>query len=168
MNAENENLSWIKPLLAQLNLLRQSEVSVDLNTIRDQLERSGLVERVRQVVVEINGAAGHDILEFLGFQPRQRSVVRITYRSAKVYFAMHIAVRMGGPVVMFYSKSRFFKGFKRYFRGHMWTSDQAMEFEQEFRPHEITEDDIRAWFSFLLSGFRKRFRPRIRQLIPLE
>src|ERR1700694_6191266 len=77
IGADND---WINSLLIRRNLLQpKKENFVDLKACWAQIEECQLAERLRQIVADVNGAAGYYILELQDYLPPQRTILRIRF-----------------------------------------------------------------------------------------
>jgi hypothetical protein len=162
----NGHRSWINPLLTQLNLVQEEQSLADFRAYWTQMEECQLLERIRRIVADVNGAAGHHVLELLDFLPPQRTVLRISYFKQHTKHSMEIVVRGNGAAAVF-SKRRS-STWERYFPNHSRKGARLTVFDQDFRPAEILEEDIQSWISYLLSGFEKKFKPSERPQLSEE
>ncbi len=154
MGSGNGNHSWIKLLLMRLELFQQVEdVVSDVGRFWAQLEKCQFLERIEEVVEEVNQTAGRDILHLDYFLPPQSSFLKITFSRSRVEHVMKIVLWSTGPALIFYSHNESSADYDRR------TANPAIEFVQYIQPEEVTEDDIQRWFSYLLSGFKRKFRP---------
>lgn len=163
---QKSNQKWINSLLTQLDLVRRDEGLVDLNLYWDQLEQCHLPERIRKIVGDVNGAAGYHVLELLDFLPPQKTVLNISFSKNRYKHIMEIELSERGATVVFYSLRRFYDAWERYFPNRARKSNRTLVLELDFHPAEVLEENIESWFSYLLSGFDKSFRPNPKQALP--
>jgi hypothetical protein len=157
LNQRHENEYWISPLLERLDLVRENE-----DHTRDaywrQIEECELVERVGKLIVEVNRAAGYRILGMVDFLPPQKNILRVSFERGRVKHNLEVVIRASGIFLMF-STRRNSTGWTRYFSPYaLRKSSSALVWEQAIHPAEISELNIQAWISYLLSGLDKKFR----------
>ncbi len=150
---------WINTLLSQLDLADTSEDRADLRPQWARIEESRLPERIRQVVAEVNGAAGYHLLEILDYLPPQKTVLRLSFSKNHTEHVMEIEVDENGSSLVFYSAAKSPDIWERYFRNHTRKANRVTYLEQDLHPSEILEADVRAWVSYVLSGFKNKFKP---------
>jgi hypothetical protein len=161
--AEND---WINSVLIQQNLIPpKKEHSVDLKPCWAQMEECRMVERMGQMVEDINGAAGHYMLELQEFLPLQTTILRIGFSKRFAEYVLEILARDGGAgAVVFYSLSKVSDLWEHYFRNQS-RRNPSISLKLDFHPAEILNDDLQRWFSYLLSGFDKKLKPNAAQQI---
>jgi len=152
--------NWIGPLVTELNLVKEKETVIDLDRFRAQLEDSKLLERIRKAAADINAEVGYHALDLMDFLSPQRSVLRLSFSKNTTEYNMEIALRMSGPAVVFHSVDEVSDRRNRYLYGYSRSRGSRIAFNQNFNPAEITEEIIQVWFSFLLSRFDDKFKPR--------
>jgi hypothetical protein len=164
MDAKNEARdNWINPLLSELDLVQADTRLVDYRTYWTQLEECRLPERIRKVVAEVNGAAGYHVLELLDFLPPQRTILRVKFTKHETEHILEVVLREHGLAVCFYSLRKFSLNWRGLFSNHSRTRNRTNVLEQNIQPAEILDDNIQAWFSYLLSGLEKKFKPNGKQ-----
>ncbi|HXP79014.1 MAG TPA: hypothetical protein VN976_03850 [Verrucomicrobiae bacterium] len=165
--AENNKAEsdWINSVLKQRNLLQPKEGNiVDLKPCWAQIEESRIVDRMGQIVEDINGAAGYYMLELQEFLPPQTTILRIGFSKRFAEYVLEIVAReRGAAAVVFYSLSKTFDLCERYFRNLSRLRSPSITLELDIYPAEILDDDLQRWFSYLLSGFRNKFKPNAAQ-----
>jgi hypothetical protein len=162
---QEPNQKWINSLLTQLDLVQKNEALVDLKSYWDQLEQCHLPERIRRVVADVNGAAGYHVLELLDFLPPQKTVLHIAFSKNRYKHVMEIALCERGTTVVFYTLRRFSDAWERYFPNHVRNSNPTKVLELDFHAAEVLEENIESWFSYLLSGFEKSYKPNPKQAL---
>ena len=159
IGADND---WINSLLIRRNLLQpKKENSDDWKACWAQIEECQLAERLRQIVADVNGAAGHYILELQDYLPPQRTILRIRFSKQHTEYVLKIVAREGGPAVVFYSRSKTSYLGEHYFRNQ--SRNRSVSLKLDIHPAEILSDDLQRWFSYLLSGFNNEFKPHAAQ-----
>jgi len=151
---------WVGSLVKNLDLVHK-DPTADLSRFRTLLEESHLPERIRQTAETVNKEVGYHALYLLDFSPPQRSILYLSFSKKKSEYIMEIVLRTAGPSVVFHSVTRAPGAWERYLYGYSRTSGSRIAFNQNFNPAEITDETVRIWFSFLLSGFDKKFDPAI-------
>jgi len=154
-----ENDQWINPLLSQLKLIEMKDVIVDPRHLWEKIEENHLLERISKLVAEINTAAGNHILEMLEFLPPQKKVLVINFGKNGVQHKMEVTLENEGIFITFGTAKRFSTGWERYFSQNSRKDNYAVAWEQAIHPAEILSKDIQNWFTYLLSGLNKKFRP---------
>ena len=156
--------SWITSFLRQRKLSRLGNNDVaDLTPFFAQVEECQLAERIRDVVLDINETAGDRILELLDFLPPQRTILTVTFSERRTEYVLEILVRKNGPALMFYSLNKIPDG-ERFFQNHSTAEEPIIFLDQEIHPAEILSEDLQVWFSYLLSGFARKFKPKAMRL----
>jgi len=154
------NGNWIGPLVTELNLVREKETVLDLDHFRAQLEDSQLPERMRKVAADINEKVGYHALDLMDFLSPQRSVLRLSFSKNRTEYILEIVLRLSGPAVVFHSVHEGSDRWNWYLYGSSGSRGSRIAFRQNFNPADITEETIQTWFSFLISRFNDKFRPR--------
>src|ERR1700692_4519233 len=155
------NSRWIDSRVKKLDIVREKEPCVDLNALRAKWKKYKLPERTRQAAPAINEEIGCQALYLLDFLPPQHSVVRVSISKNKNEYIMKIALRASGPAVVFYSVSRGDGSWRKFIYKVSHSAGSHIAFEQNFMPATITDEIIRGWFCFLVSGFKKKFKPEM-------
>lgn len=159
MNQRRGNDHWINPLLTQLNLIEFKEMNPDPRHSWQKIEECQLIERIGNVMAEINGAAGYHVLELLEYLPPQKKVLRVSFDRNRVQHNLELVLCNEGILLLFSTSKRVSSGWERYFPQSSMRDNSAVEWEQVIHPEEILSQDIQVWFSYLLSGLDKKFRP---------
>jgi hypothetical protein len=149
---------WIRSLVKQLDLVEKDPIT-DLSRFRTLLEECQLPERIREIVGAVNREVGYQALYLLDFLPPQRSILRLSFSMKKTEYILEIVLRTSGPAVVFHSATSAPGAWERYLHGYSRSSGSHIAFNQNFIPAEITDETIKVWFSYLLSGFDKQFDP---------
>ena len=152
---------WIDTLLSQLDLVEKREVQADLRPQWSRLEESQLPERIRNIIADVNGAAGYHLLELLDFLPPQKTVLRLSFSKNHTEHVMEIEVDENGSSLVFYSVAKNPDLWERYFRNHSRKANRVTCLELDLHPSEILEADVRAWVAYVLSGFKNKFKPTL-------
>jgi hypothetical protein len=159
------NSRWIGSLVKEVDIVREKEPSVDLNGFRAQLDKYQLSERIRQTAAVINEEIGYQALYLLDFVPPQHSVVSVSISKNKNEYIMKIVLRASGPAVVFHSVTRGYGSWRKFIYKVLHSAGSHIAFEQNFMPASITDEIIRDWFCFLVSGFEKKFKPDVPQSV---
>jgi hypothetical protein len=161
IKAEND---WINSILKRQNLLQPKDKHVvDLKPCWAQIGECRMVERIGEMVADINGAAGYCMLELQDFLPPQRTILIIRFSKRFAEYVLEIMAREdGAAAVAFYSLSKVFDLWEYYFRNRP-RRKPSISLELDFHPAEILNDDLQRWFSYLLSGFDKKLKPNAAQ-----
>jgi hypothetical protein len=149
---------WVTSLVNELDLVEKDPVA-NLSRFRTLVEECHLPERIQQTVVTVNKEVGYQALHLLDFLPPHRSILHLSFCKKKTKYTMEIVLRTSGPAVVFHSVPRAIGAWNRYLFGCSRDSRSHIAFKQNFIPGEITDESIKVWFSFLLSGFDKKFDP---------
>jgi hypothetical protein len=151
---------WINSLLKRDLLQPKEHDSVDLKPCWAQVEECRLVERIGEIVEDINGAAGNHILELQDYLPPQATILRVVFSKWHTEYALEIVAReRGAAAVVFYSLSRLSELWEPYFRNRSRSVSPSIYLELDIHPAEVVSDDLQRWFSYLLSGFKNKFKP---------
>lgn len=158
LNQRHGNEYWINPLLERLDLVRENEDQPRDGYWR-QIEDCELVERVGKLIVEVNRAAGYRILGMVDFLPPQKNILRVSFERGQVKHNLEVVIRASGIFLMFSTTRRNATGWRRYFSTYtVRKNNSTLVWEQIIHPGEISEQNIQAWISYLLSGLDKKFR----------
>ena len=103
------------------------------------------------------------MLQLLDYMPPQKTVLHISFSKKRYKHVMEIVLRERGSTVVFYSVRKFSEVWERYFPNRTRKSHQTKVLELDFHAAEVLEENIESWFSYLLSGFEKSFKPNPRQ-----
>jgi hypothetical protein len=160
LNEKRESLGdGINPILAQLDLVRRNEAPIDPRHYRAQIEECQLPERIGKIVADLNRAAGYHLLEMVYFLPPQKTVLRVSFSKDETDYEMEIVLDEHSAAVVFYSLKGISKGWARYFSISTRRRNRTTFFDLDFQAAEIQEENLNNWFSYLLSGLEKKFRP---------
>jgi hypothetical protein len=156
--AEND---WVHSVLKRQNLLEPSGGNiVDLKLSWAQIEECQIVERLGEMVADINRAAGYSMLELQDYLPPQTTVVRIVFSKWHAEYVLEIIAReRGAAEVVFYSLGKISELWRSYFRSQSQSVNPSISLELNIHPAEILSDDLQSWFSYLVSGFKNRLKP---------
>jgi len=141
-----------------MGLVRAPEQQELLNGIRNNLEDSGFLDKVRSTVTQMNREAGHQLIESQEFLPPARVVSRLRFRRGNTDYCLEIAVRPQGPKAIFYTVKRVPRGIQRFFN-HKTSSRTSTAYKMFFRPEAVTKDNVQAWCTYLVSEFQTSFKP---------
>ncbi len=158
MNQRQGNEYWINPLLEQLDLVRKADSDSTRDAYWKQIEECGLADCVGRLVSEVNRAAGYHVLEMVEFLPPQKNVLRISFHKLRVKHNMEVAIREAGLVIMFSTTRLPSSKWGRYLSALSQKNNSVLIWEQVIHPEELTEQNVQAWVSYLLSGLDKKFR----------
>lgn len=165
-NSKAEN-GWVYSVLKRQNLLDPNgENIVDLKLSWAQIEECRIVERLGEIVGDINSAGGYSMLELQDYLPPQPTVLRIVFSKWHAEYVLEIIAREhGAAAVVFYSLSKISELWKPYFRNQSRSANPSISLELNIHPAEILSDDLQRWFSYLVSGFKNKLKPNVpRQL----
>ena len=95
----------------------------------------------------------------MDFLQPQRIVLRLSFNKKKTEYIMEMVLRTSGPAVVFHSVTKSPGPWERYLYGYSRSPGSRIAFNQNFDPLAITDEMLKIWFSFLLSGFNKKFNP---------
>jgi hypothetical protein len=129
-----------------------------LNNLRDELESTQFLDKVRSTVTQINHEAGHQIIEAQEFLPPARLVSRLRFTRRGTDFCLEIAVRPEGPKAVFYTVKKFPRGLHRFF-GNNAPNKISTICKVYFRPSAVTSEDVQSWCTYLVSEFKSDFKP---------
>jgi hypothetical protein len=152
--------NWINSVLIRQNLVEPNKGHfIDLKPCWDQVGECRMVERIGEIVEDINGAAGYYMLELQDFLPPQTTILTIRFSKRFAEYVLEIMAREdGAAAVAFYSLSKISDLWERYFRNQS-PRNPSISLELDFHPAEILNDDLQRWFSYLVSGFDKKLKP---------
>lgn len=151
---------WVNSVIKQQHVVkRKEEHVVDMEPCWAQMEEFRMVERIGQMVADINGAAGYRLLELQDFLPPQATILTISFSKRYTEYVLEIIAREGGAAVAaFYSLSKISYLWEEYFP-KLSRRKPSIFHKLDFHPAEILNDDLQRWFSYLLSRFDKKLKP---------
>jgi hypothetical protein len=144
---------WVPPLVEELHLPRRRSGKFDVSAHWDQLRAHNILDRIHQAVVRLNHEMNDDVLEYLEYAAPQSTVLRVAYRKRGRTLAMELVLREEGPKAVFYGRKprtwlmRLLSGSER--------SHVHVVLSRRFEPSALGDGEIREWFSFLLSEFKR-------------
>lgn len=140
-----------------------------VDEFRPQIARYKLEERLSAAIVRVNGVAGQQLLFQEIFAQPQRTQRVCSFEKDGVAYEMALVLRSAGPTLVFSSWKRTaerrwagFGGLRQLLR-----RPRRAEIDHEvlIHPAGVTDDEIEDWLFYLLSGFRRSFRPA-RKIVP--
>jgi hypothetical protein len=157
LNQRKADHHWIKPLLQRFNLGPNGEgLAPDAHW--KQIEECELTDRIGRLISAVNRAAGSYILEMVDFLPPQKNVLRVSFDRRAVKHNLEIVIRGGGITLMFSTTRRASTLWGRYIPRRSSRHTSTLVWEQVIYPGEVSDQNIQAWVSYLLSGLDKKFR----------
>jgi len=167
MGAE-DRYAWVRPLLAELGLVRPRSHRPGLAGVRKRVEESGLLDRMHALRERINQQARGLVVDEQLFLPPHHVLRRYSFGSNGIEHVMQISVHTSGPRVDFFSQDRNGRRYSyvRYLY-HRDSGDLRSDMKLSFALDSVRvgEDDLRRWFSYLLWGLQPKFKPAARTLI---
>ena len=160
MSVNVANAGWAKPVLDQMGLAQAPAIEGILSSLRDELETSQFLDRIRDAVTQMNREAGRQIVESQEFLRPARLVTRLRHTRNGTQYCLEIAVRPEGPKAVFYTIKKVPRGLQRIF-GNSASNRISNAYSLYFRPEAIREADVQSWIKFVLSEFKKEFQPEI-------
>jgi len=158
LNQRRGNDLWINPLLTRLDLVSQREQDLTRSAHWHKIEECEITERIGRLVTEVNRAAGYHVLEMVEFLPPQKNILRVSFERKGAKHRLELAIRDSGIVLMFSSTKGIFTGWRHRFISRSGRKSSSLAWEEFIHPEEISEQNIQAWLSYLLSGLDKKFR----------
>jgi hypothetical protein len=151
---------WINSVLIQQNLVEPKEEQfVDLKPCWVQMEECRMMERIGEMVADINRAAGYYMLDLQEFLPAQKTILTIRFSKRYAEYVLEIMARQdGAAAVVFYSMNKLSDLWEHYFRNQS-RRKPSISLQLDFHPAEILSNDLQRWFSYLLSGFDRKLKP---------
>jgi hypothetical protein len=160
MDRKNDDKQeWIVPLLSQLDLMQGSGGKTSAERCWIRLEACRLPEQVARITSEINQAARYQVLEFQDFLPPQKIVLRAVFVKRGTRHFMDIILRKEDIVLLFYTLKKIPITWERYFPWFKRSKSANIHLDQIIEPREVTAENIRSWFTYLLSCLDKNFKP---------
>jgi hypothetical protein len=156
---------WINSVLKQQKLLQPKGANIlDLKPCWAQIEECRMVERMGQIVADINRAAGYSMLELQEFLPPQTTILTIRFSKRYSEYVLEFMARDDcAAAVVFYSLSKVFDLWEHYFRNQSGLRKPSVSLELDIHPAEILDDDLQRWFAYLVSGFKNKLKPHAAQ-----
>jgi hypothetical protein len=145
--------------------------ALTLEQFRSQIERCKLLERMQTTRDIINQEAGRMILYQDLYIPSENVMCKYTFEEPKVNYQMALTLRENGPTLVFsLHKPNHTAGWGVIREGyHYVVQPSRWEIKLELRvyPEIVNNLDLRGWFTYLLSGFRNRRKPLVKNcLVP--
>lgn len=160
MHVANGDFFWIRSLLAELHLLNQRGWPKAPAELWQELAQSDLLQRLEPLPSLINEQAGQHVIEAHWMLPPQEVVFSFTVVRNDTEFFMRLILHQAGPMLVFLSK-KLDSGCARSAIYNYFMGNNPFHVKLHFviHPAHVTDQDLRQWFSYLLSGFRRSFRP---------
>jgi len=155
----NSERGWIAPLLGRLNLLQNREKTTDMDQFRAQVEECRLAEVIGKIAGEINHSAGYHVVDYQDFLPPQKIVARAVFAKNGTRNFLDILLREDGVLLLFYTLKRSSTRRDRYFPWYTRRKGATIHVKEIIDPEGISEEDVRKWFTYLLSGLDKKLKP---------
>jgi hypothetical protein len=154
MSSSTPHRDWVPPLVEELDLSsRRRSGKFDAAALWDQLRAHNILDRIHQAVVQLNREMNDDVLDYLEYAAPQSTVLRVAYRKRQRTMMMELVLREEGPKAVFYGRRP--RGWlMRYLSG----SDRSrvnVVLSRRFKADALGDAEIREWFSFLLSEFKR-------------
>jgi|GEM_PF-5961006 len=160
MDRENDNSrGWIAPLLGRLNLLQNRAETSNIDLFRTQVEECRIAELIGKIAGEINRSAGYHVVDYQDFLPPQKIVARAVFAKSGTRNFLDILLREDGVLLLFYTLKRSSTRRDRYFPWYTRRKGATIHVKEIIDPEKISEEDVRKWFTYLLSGLDKKLKP---------
>jgi hypothetical protein len=138
-----------------------------LDGFRDQLEACRLPDRIREAAAATNARMGHQALYLLELMRPQRCVLHLSCSKNQNEYVLDLVVLSGGPAVVFHSVIGSHGSWRRYLYSYSRFLRPQIAFQHDFKPAAISDETVRLWLFFLLSGFKRKLKSEMRASIEI-
>ena len=154
---------WITDILKKFHLnVTAPRNGHSLDLYRLMIHRARLIERMHQICLSINSEAGQNILYEQSFIQPQQMLCQYTFANGDIEYEMSVAFLAAGPTVVFASHRRDntpHQVLRVY--GDFLDRFTSITYRQcLINPSKVSDADLQQWFTFLLSGTRRKWSPK--------
>ena len=157
---------WITDILKQFRLnVDQPRNGHRLDVYRIMIKRMRLAERMHEIYLSINSEAGRSILYEQCFMQPQHMLCQYTFDNGNIEYQMSVTFLASGPALVFASHRRDNVPHQilRVYGDFVDKMTSIRYWECLIDPSRVSDRDLQQWFTFLLSGTRRRWSPKIRR-----
>jgi len=133
---------------------------------RERVEKSILIATLDDVSAEINGRAKNASIEVYAFLPPDNRIREFSFVRSHLEYVLHIKLFGEKPTLTFLSRPGDYLPRNPFLRSFYKLRSLArtrikMEFSQVISDESPSREEVEGWFVYLLSGLKKRFRPKL-------
>lgn len=128
------------------------------------IDHARLVERMHEIYLSINSEAGQNILYEQSFMQPQQMLCQYTFDKGDIEYEMSVAFLTCGPALVFASHRRDNMPHQvlRLYGNFVDKMTSIRYWECLIDPSQVSDSDLQQWFTFLLSGTRRKWSPKTR------
>lgn len=152
--------SWVGNVLTKFHLRYNMTDDFRIDRYWLMMDRSSLVERVYETCHAINSCAREGIIYGEMFTRPHAIAIRVGFIRGDIEYLMSLAMLEGRPTLLFSSRKEHLwnKSVLRRFR-HSLKRKENIICKHVINPSKVSDADIQQWFTYLLSGLRRSFKP---------
>jgi hypothetical protein len=153
-------LSWIDDALTKFHISNDENIRLKLDNYRAMVERSSLIERIYGTCRAIN-AHGRDGLIYGQMFARPYALAfRVGFVRGNTESRMSLAILNEGPALIFSSiKVEPLDSHGRHYFRHFRRRREKFICRIALNPAAVKDAEIQQWFTYLLSGLKRSFKP---------
>jgi hypothetical protein len=153
---------WITDILNEFRLNTNPENCPGFDSYRMMINRARLMERMHEIYLKINSEAGQNILYEQSFLQPQQILCQYTFDRGDVEFDMSLGFLATGPALVFSSHRRdnLPIHISRLYGNFVNKMTSIKHWECLIDPLMVSDRDLQQWFTFLLSGARRKWSPK--------
>ena len=151
---------WLGDVITRFQLRSDTRNNSRINRHWSMIDRASLLERVCDVCQEINSGAREGVVYGRMFARPYPMAFRVGFVRGDTEFLMSLAMLDEIPTLVFSWRREYQwkKSLLPWLR-HSAARKEYPVFEREIDPSSVSDAEIQRWFTYLLSGLRRRFKP---------
>ena len=151
---------WIGNVLTKFHLRSNVTDNFRMDRYRLMMDRSSLIERMYDTCHAINSCAREGIIYGEMFSRPHTIAIRVGFIRGDVEYLMSLGMLDGRPTLLFSSRKdyQWEKGVLSKFR-HALKRKENLICKLVINPSTVSDVDIQQWFTYLLSGLQRSFKP---------
>jgi hypothetical protein len=162
-------LSWIGDVLIKFHISYNLTDDTRIDHYRLMVDRSNLMERVNGTCRVINSQVRGGLVYGQMYARPHATAFRVGFVRGGIEFRMSLAILPGGPTLIFSSikDNEWGERVLRHF-GHGMEERENVISKLVINPATVSDADLQQWFTYLLSGLRRSFKPTKKLPCPEE
>lgn len=140
----------------------------DAQTVRREVEASGLLENLSRCCREINKVSQGVLIYEQPYLKPSRVICTYSLEMEQADYLMTLLAERGEPTLVFSAQSSRKKSGNNYrsyglsyFYGYFsrFGNGRGSRYKLKIQPEGVSEEDLQVWFAYLLSRFQEKFQP---------
>ena len=152
---------WVSGLLRKFSLRERAVDASWFNHYRKLMDRSRLPERMDAACIAINAQSGGGLMYEQSLTQSDPLIRRYMLKRENRDLTMDLVILFDGPRVLISSNKAnpWIKSFQRCF-GYSKEGINRAVCELVIDPMAVSEDEVRRWFTYLVSGLQDSYKPQ--------